>query len=180
MHKCIFLIHLLLLPLSIYSQAEKKTDTLSIKLEITGVYPPHFIHKVKESSRYFTRIEITNQTDSILTLWTPKCWWGPSWVFDSKDFTFNDWGCDSNGFQEIELKPKASTIFYGTVYSKKRPHDSVQFKIGYLMLNREEWSKLLMSDMQPKERKEFLKDKKVYWSNEVTTRFENNTFNIND
>ena len=153
-------------------QRNQKTidKTVSIKIEITGKGSTKDCHDPDSYDNYFTRILITNNTDTTFSFWTMKCSWMDSWMFDNDSLGICSEGCDGNYPIQIDLKTKKSIVFYLVVHPYSK--NIKQFKMGLIMLTKED----LMNYHRIDDWKSFLMNKKIFWSNSVSMNYWNNSY----
>jgi hypothetical protein len=93
-----------------------------------------------KGSFYSVRINLINNTDSIVRFWVMSCSWQDNWIFNSdKLYLFNE-GCDKNCPVIKELKPKQNITFNGIVCIEKLDclkQDNIN--IGFIFVKEKEF-----------------------------------------
>jgi hypothetical protein len=143
-------------------QSINRPDIVLIKTEITGIGNAKDCGYMNDYNSYFLRISILNNADTAISFWIMKCSWMESWLIDNSNLRFCLWGCDSNFPVNIKLEPQKSIIFYGIVHPIDNKVKIDKFRLGFVMLDRDDFSKCFNNS-----NREFIKNKITYWSDYV-------------
>ncbi len=93
-----------------------------------------------EGNFYSVRIDLINNTDSIIRFWTMSCSWEDNWISNAKTIYLFNPGCDSNYPYIVKVESGKTITFMGTVRvcgSIEEAGDS-NYKLGFILIREKE------------------------------------------
>lgn len=116
----------------------------------------------------YAKLSVQNKTvheREVTIMW---CSWNDSWT-TTNYYSLYGWGCDKNYPATITIPAGQALVFYGTLCRISKnglgiPDSVAHFKLGFIDFAEGDWS----SPPKHQKRKDLLKTRVVYWSNELT------------
>jgi hypothetical protein len=123
----------------------------------------------------FINLTLTNQTNSSKSIWLYSCSWMRSWKIEPDTLFFYSEGCDANYPKRIDLKPDQSVTFNGIIANCKNISDTIHLRVGFADFNEIELQSLIQYSSRQLIKK---LNPKVYWSNWLSVKYFNNSYEI--
>lgn len=121
---------------------------------------------LKHGKFNFVKIDLMNNTDSVLYYWTNSCSWQSNWIMDNKSIIWYVM-CPKNVPVLVKLPPHYTKSYFGIVeFNDSTIFDGRKFKIGFVYIQKNEVRSDL--DYSPILDEKIEKIKDIFWSNSVT------------
>jgi hypothetical protein len=118
----------------------------------------------------YVKIDLTNNTDSVLNYWTNSCSWQSNWIIDNKSIMWYVM-CPKNVPVLVKLPRHYTKSYFGLIeFTDSTIFDGRKFRIGFVFIPKSEVRSDL--DYDPVLKDKIMK-KDVFWSNSVTPRQQN-------
>lgn len=135
------------------------------KLEMDTIYLRQYLKHGRFNS---VKIDLLNNTDSVIYYWTNSCSWQSNWILDNKSITWYVM-CPKNVPVIVKLPPHYTRSYFGLVeFTDSTIFDGGQFKIGFVFVRKNEVRSDL--DYNPILGNKIEKKKDIFWSNSLKPR----------
>ena len=112
------------------------------------------------------KLDLVNNTDSVLYYWTESCSWQANWIPDNKSITWYVM-CPKNVPVLIKLPPHCTKSCFGIIgFNDSTIFDGRKFKIGFVFIRKNEVFSDL--DYNPLLHDKIENKKDIFWSNSIT------------
>lgn len=134
MKKIIYMLSLTVMLIScnaIYKNKKKLEIKVSVSNKIS--YQSSF---VKKCELYPVRINLINNTDSVLQFWVMSCSWERSFIFNSDVISFFNLGCDKDIVDMVKLKSGETKTYNGylRVSNESKFKMAPVLKLGFVLI----------------------------------------------
>lgn len=130
---------------------EQKKKEFKIKLQFAGE---------STNNTKSIRINLKNNTDTIVSYGTMSCSWFENWVFDNDSIKFCTWDCDKNIPKTINLNPNDSISYDCEI--KILSSNLKKFRIGLVILSEKDFYNF--SRNEEDSYKKLIQEKRIIWS----------------
>ena len=92
---------------------------------------------------YSAKIELLNNTDTLIKFWSMTCSWQDNWISTSDSLRLFNEGCTRNFPKLLQFKPREKKV-YNSIICVKQPLNSIKeknVKFGFVLINEHEISK---------------------------------------
>ena len=116
-----------------------KKDNLEIQVNITEKLSSNKF-KQYNGTFYSVRIDLINNTDSVIYFWTLSCSWEDNWLSSTKALYLLGRVCDSNSPILRQIEPGKKFTFNGTIRVKEKLDRTDELKLGFILISKNEMS----------------------------------------
>lgn len=164
MNRILILLSLVCL-LSHCSQRKSRDKIMDISVDVLGKLPSeNFRHSKKGETFYSVKIDMLNNSDSVISFWTLSCNWEMNWRYDAKWLYLYNGGCDHDNVILKQIEPDQKLSYEGVLCVTDSLRDTNNIKLGFVYKSKKEVRDYYNADFTKTGLRKQEEKKDIIWS----------------